>query len=215
MKKINLLSLCAILAVLCIPVIGSAFSFTEHQQEEARQEESRKETIAELTSIPCKKDLKDKKIALVIGEQHTDGSYGVRQSRYGNLFQVINQKLRAVGLQTYTHEEITRQVAKAEMEAFLANDLDSAVSASGRLAADFILRGLISTRIRKNPVVGIQEVFVTNNSLETREDILNKLKVLIAAFKSANEGNRSVNLDDIGDYCLPTVRIEKWNNIPG
>ena len=63
-------------------------------------------------------------------------------------------------------------------------------------------------------LINLQEVFVTNKSLETREDILNKLKVLIAAYKSANEGNRPVRLDEVGDYRLPTVRIEKWNEIP-
>jgi len=60
----------------------------------------------------------------------------------------------------------------------------------------------------------IQEVFVTNKSLETRRDITQKLKVLIAAYKSANEGNRPVTLDEVGNYCLPTIRIEKWNEIP-
>lgn len=63
-------------------------------------------------------------------------------------------------------------------------------------------------------LINIQEVFVTNKSLETREDILNKLKVVIAAYKSANEGNRPVTIDEVGDYRLPTVRIEKWNEIP-
>ncbi len=63
-------------------------------------------------------------------------------------------------------------------------------------------------------LINIQEVFATNKSLETRDDIITKLKVVIAAYKSANEGNRMVSLDEVGDYCLPTVRIEKWNEIP-
>ena len=60
----------------------------------------------------------------------------------------------------------------------------------------------------------IQEVFTTNKSVETREDIVSKLKVVIAAYKSANEGNRPVTLDEVGDYRMPAVRIEKWNVIP-
>lgn len=64
-------------------------------------------------------------------------------------------------------------------------------------------------------LINIQQVFATNKSLETREDILGKLHVVIAAYKSANEGNRPVRLDEVGDYRLPTVRIEKWNVIPG
>ncbi len=63
-------------------------------------------------------------------------------------------------------------------------------------------------------LVNLQQVFVTNKSLETRDDILNKLKVVIAAYKSANEGGRVIDVDEVGDYRLPTVRIEKWNEIP-
>ena len=63
-------------------------------------------------------------------------------------------------------------------------------------------------------LVNLQEVFTTNKSLEYPEDILYTLKVVIAAYKSANEGNRPVSLDEVGDYRLPTVRIEKWNEIP-
>ena len=60
----------------------------------------------------------------------------------------------------------------------------------------------------------IQQVFSTNKSVETRNDILDKLRVVIAAYKSANEENRPVLVSEVGDYRLPTVRIEKWNIIP-
>ncbi|MCE5249820.1 Gfo/Idh/MocA family oxidoreductase [bacterium] len=63
-------------------------------------------------------------------------------------------------------------------------------------------------------LINLQEVFTTNKSIETHDDILQKLKVVIAAYKSANEGNRPVNVDEIGDYRLPTVRIEYWDKIP-
>lgn len=63
-------------------------------------------------------------------------------------------------------------------------------------------------------LINIQETFATNTSPETPEDILNKLKVIIAAYKSANEGNRPVSIDEVGDYRLPTIRIEKWDEIP-
>ena len=63
-------------------------------------------------------------------------------------------------------------------------------------------------------LVQVQEVFATNTSPETREDITDKLRVIIAAYKSANEGGRPVRVDEVGDYRLPTVRIEKWNVIP-
>ena len=69
-------------------------------------------------------------------------------------------------------------------------------------------------RTLRDIVLDIQEVFVTNKSPETRDDILNKLKVLIGAYKSANEGNRPVMLSEVDDYRMPTVRIEKWDVIP-
>ncbi len=60
----------------------------------------------------------------------------------------------------------------------------------------------------------LQQVFKNNKSIETREDIIEKMRVVIAAFKSANEGGRVIDINEIGDYCMPTVRIEKWNEIP-
>ncbi len=80
--------------------------------------------------------------------------------------------------------------------------LESFTNSSGRVFnfRDFLLQ--------------IQQVFATNKPIETREDILQKLSVVIAAFKSANEGNRPIDPDEVGDYRMPTVRIEKWNEIP-
>ncbi len=63
-------------------------------------------------------------------------------------------------------------------------------------------------------LLDIQQVFMTNKSIETREDILQKLRVVIAAYKSANEDNRPVRPDEVGDYRMPTIRIEKWNELP-
>jgi len=60
----------------------------------------------------------------------------------------------------------------------------------------------------------IEETFALNKSVETPDDIMQKLKVVIAAYKSANEGNRVVDIDEVGDYRLPTVRIDKWNETP-
>ncbi len=60
----------------------------------------------------------------------------------------------------------------------------------------------------------IQQTFATNKSPETREDILSKLKVVIGAYKSANEGNRPVMIEEVGDYRMPTIRIEDWDVIP-
>ena len=102
-----------------------------------------------------------KKIAVVIGEQHSQGWARTGQSAYGPLIEELNGQFKKLGLKTYSPEEIKQQVAQAEQEAFLANNLEAAVSAAGRLSADFMIRGIISTKIQKNPFVGIDEVFVT------------------------------------------------------
>ncbi|MFC1608365.1 Gfo/Idh/MocA family oxidoreductase [Candidatus Latescibacterota bacterium] len=83
-----------------------------------------------------------------------------------------------------------------------------------------ILEGIDNTNWSKfeltvrDLLLAIQEVFATNKSLETRDDILQKLRVNIAAYKSANEGGRPVDVNEVGDFQLPTVRIEKWDEIP-
>jgi hypothetical protein len=63
-------------------------------------------------------------------------------------------------------------------------------------------------------LINIQEVFTTNKSLETHEDIIQKLKVVIAAYRSANEDNRTVDIGEVSDYRMPTIRIEHWDEIP-
>jgi len=61
----------------------------------------------------------------------------------------------------------------------------------------------------------VQQVFTTNKSIETRDDIIDKLKIIIAAYKSAREGGRPILVNEVGDYNMPTIRIEKWDVIPG
>jgi len=81
-----------------------------------------------------------------------------------------------------------------------------------------VLEGTTTTSRRelnhRNFLLNIQETFAANKSPETHKDILDKLKVVIASYKSANEGNKPVSVYEIGDYRLPTIRIEKWNEIP-
>jgi len=61
----------------------------------------------------------------------------------------------------------------------------------------------------------LQQVFATNQSIEPFEDMMDTLKVVIAAYKSANEGGSTIAIDEIGDYRMPTVRIEDWKKVPG
>lgn len=98
---------------------------------------------------------------VMIGEIQSNGLIETRQQNYGPHFEAINARLRALGLRTFTPEEIRRQIAQAEIDAMLRNDPDAALAASKRLAANFVLRGLISSTATGNPLVAVNQVSVT------------------------------------------------------
>jgi hypothetical protein len=66
----------------------------------------------------------------------------------------------ALGLRTYTPEEIRRQIAQAEIDAYFRNDPDAALGASKRLGASFVLRGLITSQATRNPMMAVNQVSV-------------------------------------------------------
>lgn len=170
-----------VLAVIWPPGPSWSFSFSEYEQQEAAGTDTSRHTS--LAQLRCPPSLKKARIATMIGETHKDargyqgfyGSFltqdspdwdnrfGTNRSVYGRLVDDLNQGFKQLGLRTYTTEEINAQVARAEQEAFLNNDLDAAISAAGRLSADFMLKGIISTRTQTNRVVHVDEVFVTIN----------------------------------------------------
>jgi hypothetical protein len=65
-----------------------------------------------------------------------------------------------VGLKTYSPEEIRRQIAQEEVDAYFRNNPDRALSAARRLAAQYVLRGVIATSAVANPVVYVNQVSV-------------------------------------------------------
>ena len=140
---------------------AQGFSFSQPDDEERAQREARDNRIAVQLSTPCRADLKNKKIMVVIGEERSDGYVVAQQQNYGPHYEAINRRLRGLGLRTYTPEEIRRQVAQAEIEATMRNDPDAALSASKRLGASFVLRGLIRSQATRNPVMAVNQVSVT------------------------------------------------------
>lgn len=136
-----------------------AFSFSEEEAMSASKEFARRDHVADLLDVPCKSSLKGKKIGVVVGEMH-NGRVVTKNIEYSALFDLINQRLKAIGLKTYTHDEIKKQVAQAEIEAYMNNDPDAAIAASRKLGASFMLKGVISSTSAFNPVVGIKEVSV-------------------------------------------------------
>jgi len=90
----------------------------------------------------------------------SNGVIYAQQQNYGPHFQAINTRLRGLGLRSYTPEEIRRQIAQAEIDAYFRNDPDAALAASKRLGARFVLRGLISSQAQKNPMMNVNQVSV-------------------------------------------------------
>ncbi len=156
----------AVAAALCMSAAayGQGFKFSQEEAaakaREQAQTQARQEAIAERLSTPCRDQLKDKKIMLIIGEQQVGGGISANQQNYGPHFQAINQRLRALGLKTYTPEEIRKQVAQAEIDAYFKGNPDAALSASRRLGASFVLRGLITTQSAVNRIIAVNEVTV-------------------------------------------------------
>ncbi|OGR15864.1 MAG: hypothetical protein A2X81_13915 [Desulfobacterales bacterium GWB2_56_26] len=170
-----------LLAVIWPADSSLSFSFSEYEHQEAAGESSSRHVS--LASLRCPPSLKKARIATMIGEMHKDGRgyngfygsflspdaqdwdrrSGTSKSVYGRLVDELNQGFKQLGLRTYTSEEINAQVAREEQEAFLNNNLDAAISAAERLRAEFMLKGIISTRTQVNRVVNVDEVFVTIN----------------------------------------------------
>lgn len=136
------------------------FKFGQEEEAERAEQQAREARIAEQLSTPCRAALKDKKIMVVIGVRQSNGYIAAQQQNYGPHFQAINSRLRALGLRTYTPEEIRRQIAQAEIDAYFRNDPDAMLSASKRLGASFILRGLISSQATGNLMMAVNQVTV-------------------------------------------------------
>jgi len=139
---------------------AQGFKFSQPDEADRLEQEAREDRIADQLSTPCRAELKNKKIMVVIGERNSDGLISAQQQRYSPHFQAINARLRRLGLRTYTPEEIRRQIAQAEIDAYFKNDPDAALSASKRLGASFVLRGLISARASRNPMMAVNQVAV-------------------------------------------------------
>lgn len=141
-------------------VAAQGFKFSQPDEADRIENEARQDRIAQQLSTPCRASIKDRKIMVVIGERQTNGIIVAQQQNYGAHFQAINTRLRALGLRTYTSEEIRRQIAQAEIDAYFRNDPDAALAASKRLGANFVLRGLITSQASRNPIMAVNQVTV-------------------------------------------------------
>jgi hypothetical protein len=139
------LALSLLALAVALPVCAQRFGFSQ-EEEKARQQEQQKandreDRIAYDLSEPCRAELRNKKIMVMIGERRSNGIIEARQENYGPHYDAINKRLKALGLRTYTPQEIRRQIAQAEIDAYFRNDPDAALSASKRLGASFMSKG--------------------------------------------------------------------------
>jgi acid stress-induced BolA-like protein IbaG/YrbA len=161
MKRVRARSLLLLLAAVAAgTALALGFRFSTPDDSAAREAAARDERIAQDLSVPCRADIKNKKIMVVIGERQSNGYIEAHQQNYGAHYQAINKRLQALGLRTYTPEEIRRQIAQAEIDAYFRNDPDAALAASRRLGASFVLRGLISSQAMRNPMMAVNQVSV-------------------------------------------------------
>lgn len=141
---------------------GFKFSTEEQAQKtrEAEQDAARQARVGDLLATPCRAKIKNQKIMVLIGESR-DGVVQAKQGPFGAHFNAINARLQALGLRTYTQEQIRQQVAQAEIDAYFRNDPDAALGAAKRLAAQYILRGLITAQASRNAVVNVNQVRIS------------------------------------------------------
>ena len=121
--------------------------------------DKRSAKVQEMLAAPCLNRIKNQKIMVVIAE-NKDGTINANQAAYNTHVSAINDRLQAVGLRTFTPTQIRAQVAQAEVNAFFKNDADAAISASRRLAAQYILRGVITSSTHRNAIVNVNQVSI-------------------------------------------------------
>ena len=150
---------------------------------------------------------------VIIGEMRSNGVIYAQQQNYGPHFQAINTRLRGLGLRSYTPEEIRRQIAQAEIDAYFRNDPDAALAASKRLGASFVLRGLISSQAQKNPMMNVNQVSVNMdfNLAGSNGRQISTAQAHSSSYAGADVGRMALtlvneNADDVvaklyADYC--------------
>lgn len=200
---------------------AQGFRFSQPDDSAAREAAARDERIAQELSVPCRADLKNKKIMVIIGERQSNGFIEARQQNYGPHYQAINKRLQALGLRTYTPEEIRRQIAQAEIDAYFRNDPDAALSASRRLGASFVLRGLISSQAMPNPMMRVNQVSVNMGFTLTASNgrVIADTEATASSYAGADVRRMAQTLIDehadelvaklYGDYCRNAAAVRR------
>ena len=174
---------------------AQTFKFSDDERASKEQEAQSKARVQALLNTPCKAKLKNQKIMVLIG-QNQNGAINAAQSGFSPHFEAINRKLQALGLKTVTQEQIRAQVKQAEIDAYFKNDADAALSASRRMAAQYVLRGLISTSAAYNPMVNVNQVSVSMAFSLTGADgkLLSQANAESASYAGADVNSMALTL---------------------
>lgn len=190
--KIPLLAL-ALLATLTGN--AAAFSFSEEEQNEKAASDAARQRHASLLATPCKQALKDKRIMVVVGQRTAKGMLS-DQGSFSAHFQAIDKRLKRLGLNSISQEEMKAKVAQAEIDAYLNNDMEAALNASKKMTSDFILRGVISSRTGYNQMVRLPEVYVSMSFTLTGADgrMISEASGAAESYSNSDVGGMAVTL---------------------
>jgi hypothetical protein len=145
---------------VCAYAQGFKFSNpSPDEQAQAAQDARKRDTVDWQLSTPCRERIKNRKIMVLVGEER-NGRIVAAQGSFGRHVDAINSRLQALGLKTYSAEQIRKQIAQEEVDAVFKNDPDRALSAAKRLAAQYVLKGVIATQAIRNQVVNVNQVNV-------------------------------------------------------
>ena len=195
---------------------GFKFSDPDPIDQQEKADKAAAEAIAtEQIWTPCRAELKDKKIMVVIGERRSDGYVYAEQQNYGAHYEAINRRLKTLGLRTYTPEEIRRQVAQAEIDAYFRNDPDAALSASKRLGASFVLRGLITAQATPNPMMRVNQVTINMDFTLTGSNgrLISDAHASSSSYSGADVGKMALTLvNEKADEVVPKLYADYCRN---
>jgi len=213
------------LAVVLLTLLASGAALAQQQGfkfgqpdaadiQEQQEQQAKQDRIAQQLSTPCRASIKDKKIMVLIGERQSNGYIAAEQQNYGAHFNAINNRLRSLGLRTYTPEEIRRQIAQAEIDAYLKNDQEAMLSAAKRLGASFVLRGLISAQAVRNPMMNVNQVDVNMQfTLSGNGRIISETEAHSASYAGANVTRMALTLvNEQADEVVAKLYADYCNN---
>ena len=193
----------------CGPALAQqqGFKFSQPDDSDRQEQQAKEERIRQQLSTPCRAAIKDRKIMVLIGERQSNGYIAAQQQNYGPHFNAINNRLRTLGLKTYTPEEIRRQIAQAEIDAYLKNDQEAMLSAAKRLGASFVLRGLISSQAMKNPMMNVNQVDVNMQfTLSGNGQIISETDAHSASYAGADVSRMALTLvNEQADEVVATL----------